>query len=494
MSTGNNYIYIARITLEAETPLFVGSGESSLLRDSLVTKDVNGWPMIPGTSLTGVLRHIFEDENNDKNGNEVFGFQDRKKGLGSRLILSNARMFISKTEVAEGLMNGNHSELLNKFENLPNRQHVRINAKGAAEKGGLFDNEVVYKGTRFLFEMELKGTNEDEFLWNELIQIIRSALFRVGSGTRNGYGDLKAINLVDYRFDFSKESAIQEYLNFPVSLNQKPNKKVEEPQNQNEISLNARSYVLDLKPDDFFIFSEGYGDEGVDNKPIKEDILTYSKDGFYFQSQTLIPASSIKGAVAHRTAFHFNRLIERYADKIIPAFGEIVATEIAAGAGNKAVNTLFGLGSGFEFVKETNSQLNDERAQYEEVGDPRRGNVIINDIFLSDERVCNDKIFNHVAIDRFTGGAIDAALFNEKVSHLKDDNDRIKLNITLSDYGEDQRVLFAFENALLDITKGLLPLGGMTTKGNGMFTGTLKVNRNGEEKEIITYHQRTELK
>ena len=36
----------------------------------------------------------------------------------------------------------------------------------------------------------------------------------------------------------------------------------------------------------------------------------------------------------------------------------------------------------------------------------------------------------------------------------------------------------AFENTLKDICKGLLPLGGMTTKGNGIFTGiALKENK-----------------
>jgi hypothetical protein len=40
-------------------------------------------------------------------------------------------------------------------------------------------------------------------------------------------------------------------------------------------------------------------------------------------------------------------------------------------------------------------------------------------------------------------------------------------------------VIQALENALQDICMGLLPLGGMTTKGNGMFTGRLL--RDGEE-------------
>jgi hypothetical protein len=41
----------------------------------------------------------------------------------------------------------------------------------------------------------------------------------------------------------------------------------------------------------------------------------------------------------------------------------------------------------------------------------------------------------------------------------------------------DEHVIEAFENSLKDICKGLLPLGGMTTKGNGIFTGTLTKNK-----------------
>ena len=69
--------YLARVVLEAETPLFVGSGESSLLKDALVQKDMHGFPMMPGTSLTGVLRHALEDSGNDrKKWRSFFGYQE----------------------------------------------------------------------------------------------------------------------------------------------------------------------------------------------------------------------------------------------------------------------------------------------------------------------------------------------------------------------------------------------------------------------------------
>lgn len=81
-----NQRYIAKFTIEAETPVSVGSGEKGLLIDRLVAKDANGLPYIPGTSLTGVLRHSLY---NEKFINDIFGFEG-KKGMGSRLIISSA--------------------------------------------------------------------------------------------------------------------------------------------------------------------------------------------------------------------------------------------------------------------------------------------------------------------------------------------------------------------------------------------------------------------
>jgi len=42
--------YIAHVTLEADTPLKVGSSASDFMKDSPIQKDWNGLPMILGTS------------------------------------------------------------------------------------------------------------------------------------------------------------------------------------------------------------------------------------------------------------------------------------------------------------------------------------------------------------------------------------------------------------------------------------------------------------
>ena len=435
------------------------------------------------------MRHALEDAIEEKQKyKEIFGYQVGDKGLGSRLIVSNGHMMISEKIVAEGLMNEDYATVLAKFDNLPTRQHVKISAKGAAAKGGLFDNEVVYKGTRFMFEIELKGTSEDKEIWNKILETISDPLFRIGSGTRNGYGNLEILGDLSYNkdLDLSIAADFDAYLNHPASLNTTISG--ENLALKHDSSLTH--YILDLTPDDFFIFSEGHGDDETDNKPVQEEIVVYNSDGFTFKSFTLIPGSSIKGAIAHRTAFHYNKLKERYAEELIPKLTYQIASDLYCGSGNKAVNQLFGLGSGFEFEIETKNKIKNGYNDYDLTGDSRRGHIIIDDIYLNDNEVDNSKIFNHVAIDRFTGGAMDTALFSEKVSHLKEGKEKIQIDLYLDKDNIDKLSIKAFENALIDITKGLLPLGGMTTKGHGMFTGTLtKVTPiNKVEESVNQYH------
>ena len=77
------------------------------------------------------------------------------------------------------------------------------------------------------------------------------------------------------------------------------------------------------------------------------------------------------------------------------------------------------------------------------------------------------KIFDHVKIDRFTGGAIDSALYNEKVNGQKDKWD---IEIVLADK-LDNHIKKAFEDTLNDLCRGLLPLGGKVNRGHGIFVG-----------------------
>ena len=67
METSNhNICSIARIIIEAATPLRIGCGRSSVKTDAVIARDVNGLPYIPGTTLTGLMRHAMEQSEGGK--------------------------------------------------------------------------------------------------------------------------------------------------------------------------------------------------------------------------------------------------------------------------------------------------------------------------------------------------------------------------------------------------------------------------------------------
>lgn len=105
--------------------------------------------------------------------------------------------------------------------------------------------------------------------------------------------------------------------------------------------------------------------------------------------------------------------------------------------------------------------------------DSFKGNILISDVYLDKTSSKDTKVFDHVSIDRFTGGAIDSALFQEKTIASKE---TFILEILINENKVKEKVaLEALKKALEDITTGMLSLGGATTKGHGIFTGELKI-------------------
>lgn len=433
-----NYRYIARFTVEAATPLKVGSGEQGLNIDQLIDTDIYGLPIIPGTALTGVLRHSLPA--NEK-WNDIFGSVN-----GSRLMVSNAHFVNENGKVVEGLWADDElkTEFLAPFKNLPVRQHVRITHHGSAdtENHGKYDEQVVFKGARFVFELELLGNENDKENWNTLLLQFSSPEYRIGGGTRKGFGEIEVVQIEEKAFCLDSKDDLLAYLNKTASFNQAfGGVKV-----KNEITSksNFTHYQLNIEPEDFFLFSSGADNGITDINPVKEKFVTWQNGkGTFGEEEVLIPASSVKGAIAHRTAFHYNKLTGVFSD-------EIVDLNAVTGENNLAVKTLFGYSP-------------DDKTKSE----GHRGNVILSDVF---KPATESKVLNHVSIDRFTGGAIQGALFNEEVVM----SDGFILDIYMKKIKNiDPKITEAFEQTLKDICNGMLPLGGGVMRGHGVFTGSL---------------------
>jgi hypothetical protein len=205
------------------------------------------------------------------------------------------------------------------------------------------------------------------------------------------------------------------------------------------------SYTLILEPESFFLFSSGFGDEDADMTPVKEcKVIWNNNKGKLSEQMVLIPASSIKGALSHRVAYHWNK-----------HNGYYIGDERAkTGSENFAVKCLFG--SEGERVDNQMQNLT-------------RGNVLFSDVIES--LPTRDTVLHHVKIDRLTGGAINGAFFSEKTTFGK--QIPITLKLLVNNAALNQEIQIVLENALMDICKGLLPLGGGVNRGNGIFTGTL---------------------
>lgn len=516
--------YLAQITIEASSAFAINSGKLGLLNDNVVAKDANGLPYLPGTSIAGVLRHSISEEFE----NEIFGSpgtSNTNDGIGSRLIISAGLMVGKEGKVIEGLEPIDFSEAFySNFNILPLRDHVKISSKGSAVKGAKYDEELVFKGSRFVFELELKGSKSDLGIWNELLDILSSPFFRLGAGSRKGHGEFKVVpTLSNHRvFDLRVESDLLDYLSKSVSLNQRiPKSSVLEINNVGQIPSQWKSYKLNLKAKDFFLFGSGFGDGDVDQITKKEKIISWKDDLPIISNEEfiLIPATSIKGALAHRVRYNYSKLIKDFIEspknEYVPDAGintdgileklqslikwDTLNTETSTEVFEKLVKEIEEFDP-FESSEWANfeNQLMDEKANFmkdqdsqdesnaaikalfgfskgsdKEPGDEssHRGNVLISDTYLQFTQVY-EKVFNHIKIDRFTGGGIDGALFQEKAYFGKDNSFELEVFVHTAAL-KDQVIKEAWENTLSDLVTGSIPLGGQVAKGHGFFSGTL---------------------
>lgn len=444
------YRHIVRMTVEAATPLAVGTGKGSdILTDAPVAKDVNGLPYIPATSIAGVLRHAMGYVDNKTDGNPfgyIDGADNDDSGHGSDIIFTDAVMVDKDGKALDGIQNIDwDDEFYRAFQDLPIRQHVRINDKGTAENNGKFDNEVVYKGTRFVFEIELVSDNDNDNHIEKAIEHLRYCTLRIGGGTRKGYGRLNVVKCQQASLNLAKPEDLEKYLKKSSSLAEEwaGFTKISETESLDDSKWTH--YQLKLKPLDFFMFGSGMGDSDADNVYVSELVVSQG-ESIDNNKRVLIPGSSVKGAIAHRTAYHYNKIKGNFAGKTEPK-------EIT-GSNNEAVAAIFG-------EKKSDNTFT-------------RGRILIDDV-IKGQAEPKSKPFFHNKIDQFTGGTMDGALFQEKVIYDKDTEYTFDIYVENSALADDD-IKKAFVQSLRDICTGLLPLGGITNRGNGIFTGTATEN------------------
>lgn len=465
-------VHLARVTLETTAPLSLSSGRNDGIFDTHLVRDANGLPVIPGTALAGVLRHLIVDRVGTAAASRLFGELGKgdDEGHASRVTLTHGHLHDQTDRPVDGLQQRLPAFLEPLAKHLSaKRDHVRINRRGTADGSGKFDRALLPAGHRFTFDLSLQSDEPSPNDWRELLAALTSAAFRLGGATRSGYGAVEVKACRCLTADLRTPDGLAAFAGWPGRLDAPLPASTVDVQlapEQADCVDDALTITLVLSPEaGFRIGQPGATPLVADGKPA--DAVPYTEKRVVWENgraresgrQVIVPASSVKGVLRHRTAFHHARLTGRFASRT----SRLEATQTA----DDGLGPLFG--DALSSRASTSGQA---------------GCVWFDDAVL-DAASCASGTQSHVSIDRFTGGARESRLFKEELVYPTKP-DAIRLRIVLDPRrlrATTPEMRRAFRLALEDLAHGRLALGAASTRGHGYFTGSIHGNLSGLDNE-----------
>ena len=232
------------------SPLAISTGQSDGVIDSMIMRNGNGQPMIPGTSIAGVLRHVIRANYNSEN---------------AELVL---------------------------------RDGVAIDGiTGTAIQGGKYDYEAVDRGATGKIQIEITIRQQ----WQEQRQDIQEIAkdianqlacgINLGGHTSKGLGQISCSNVKAYFYDFAQPTALNAWLigNNPPAVYKAVPKAVLSPNTfRMEIDFAIKGALLIGTEEDIFAKNE----ENKRNKIMLKSGTDY-----------VIPGTSVKGVIRKQAEY-----------------------------------------------------------------------------------------------------------------------------------------------------------------------------------------------
>jgi CRISPR/Cas system CSM-associated protein Csm3 (group 7 of RAMP superfamily) len=393
-------------SLTAQSPIACGSGEDKS-SDKDFIRDHEGRPYLPGTSIAGVIRHELE-----------------KRMPGGRGIAS--KVFGSTENPALSLLSFFDADLEN--GNVRLRDGVELDAETrTAAKGKKYDYEILETGARFNFRIEAairKASDAEEArkAVAGIIELLREGVY-MGSKTRRGNGNVKMDGVSVMSLDMKKPDDVKKWIDFDWN-------------NFSDSGL-LKQYGNVLND------STGWSVEADFCIPYSLIIRSYGLDPgdpdasqLHCSGLPVIPGTSWNGAIRHAIMNVLDEL--RVEKKII----------------DMMMDSLFG------FVREDRKS----HSRKKPLTDKEPDNARASRICIDESIIEGSKSLRYVRnkIDRFTGGVVESALFDEKPVY----NGKVKLNIRIRDAQSYEKALVLL--ALKEIGLGIQPVGGGANVGRGV--------------------------
>jgi CRISPR/Cas system CSM-associated protein Csm3 (group 7 of RAMP superfamily) len=481
---------IAHVTITFTSPMLVATGDATDLTDAVCMQDSNGFPTIPGTSITGALRHAFARVFAEKIEQRVFGYTggasttDEMDGARSLLTVSWAHVHDSKNRpVSHAVCTQSDDAVLNAVRTGVFRDNVRIDeVSGTAEKGGKFDQTLVPRGVRFTFALMLDtGQLKDTpVTMQTLVGLMHRPDFFLGGKSRRGLGRFEVSEVRVSSFDLNNPTDYARFAAYSFDVSAPYD--FESTLSLGEESGSTESVTkIHLTAKDFLLPGGGVGIASVfdakhdkqlaerlehaDMYPVFEPSIVWNaQGGRVSEPQFYLPSTSIKGTLRHRTLFYTRILLQEWGQP------ENYPKHALSNA-EQLMNLLFGTTA--------------------ENGVP--GLVYISEpIFATDTSF---RVLQHVSLDRFTQGPMRSALFGEVLLEMDDqpfdvdvfiDWDRLdercakamgekKIPLVLPEGQSGSDILKkAWNRAVIDLIEGRLSLGAAGSRGHGLMNGKIE--------------------
>jgi len=417
------YKYYVKGKIVFNSPLVLGCGEESNSDNDLI-RNWDQKVFIPASGIAGPTRHyldsILETDKDQENKLICLMFGEREKDSRQSLIT-----FYDGDNIEDCVITIRDGVAIDEF------------TKTAKDKAK-YNYEIMEPGAycRFRIELTIRGNKDKnngdmvskcENILFLVLEGFKNGNIRIGAKNARGFGEVRLTDSIILKLNLSTKDR-EKWIDFNWSDFREGNIQHEELTH----TLNTIQNETKLKVN--FIVPYSMLIRAPNPDPAEEDVAHLSSKG-----KSIVPGTSWVGAL--RNAIN---QVARDIDKV---------EEV-----KKLMEPLFGYAK-----KSTEEPIYEARAQKSR-------------IYISESVIENSSPLNYTRnkIDRFTGGALDTALFSEKATY----GGNIQLNIRLIDAKDYEKGLVLL--GIKELWHGFQPVGGGANIGRGILNG-IKIKLDAEE-------------
>lgn len=474
MSTGRNIIKYCKIRFRLLSPLQIGSGDNNVT-DHDIIKDAQGRPFIPASAIAGYFRDaLFRSLLTQMDKEDARRTIDT--ALGYVLINSDedgdtsTTGMISVPEDDDSPQSQKSSVIfydatINEEQfHVTRRDQVALNERKSSVRGAKFDTEILEPDVTFdTYLEEVLSEDNVESMTEKILRIWSGKEVAFGAKTTRGMGAIEVEKIWEKDFDLNTPDGTKEWVNF---------------------SVYGEPYGNTFTEDDEV--TKRYASSKTANTPGSSCTITLSLQqagGISIRRYTTGPSASPdndsnKKNRASVQIPDYEQMTEYVRQKQNSDQNSSSEEPVWVSVQKPVIPGTSWAGAFRHHMKGLMSATEHEMECW--FGHVRGKDKTKSIITFSDSIIkgASSKLLSRNAIDRFSGGTIDGALFTEKTYYgghtdLKISfREDVRQNENIKSASIEKKYKEALAATIADLHAGFMAIGGLTAVGRGLFTVT----------------------